>query len=416
MKHAWIIRLAFRNLRRYGRRTVITAGAIAFGLMFYVYVDSILVGAMDESERNLRRYETADGALAAPDYLEDRDHGKLGDSFDWRPFAAELEAAGVTTAPRIPFAADLIFYKGDFPEDGSIPARIIALDPVRDEEVFRLSESLGEGEWLESGRYGIVLGRWVAGDIGAEVGAWLTVTAETLDGFPQVFDLQVIGILDSPNPTVNQSGVYMSLDIADEYLEMAETVPVLHTRLPGLMPEGGIPERYLQAVETGKLRWFTWEELAADYVAMMEAETSGSASIIMLILIIAGVGISNTMLMAVLERRREVGMMRSLGMNDRHIRRLFLWESAGIGLVGSVLGVGIGALVNVFLVEYGLDFSFFFEENTFGYRITGIFYGSWHLQGLMTAFLLGVGLSVIVALISIRRILRIGIVESLRYE
>jgi ABC-type lipoprotein release transport system permease subunit len=329
---------------------------------------------------------------------------------------ASLESEGLHAVPRIPFPADLIFFKDPFPEDGFIPARVVAIHPEKDGEVFRLEETLVEGEWLQSGVDGLVLGLWAARDIGADVGSWITVSTLARDGFPQVFDLEVVGILNSPNPEVNGSGVYMPLDIADDYLAMDGTVPVVHIRSPGLMPLGGVPEASERVVLPQGTRWYTWEELAADYVAMMDAETSGSTSIIMLILIIAAVGISNTMLMAVLERRREVGMMRSLGMNDRHIRRLFLWESAGIGAAGSILGVGIGALINIPMVNRGLDFTFFFQENTFGYRTAGVFYGSWHWQGFLYAFILGIGLSVLVAMISIRRILRIGIVESLRFD
>ena len=138
--------------------------------------------------------------------------------------------------------------------------------------------------------------------------------------------------------------------------------------------------------------------------------------IILLILIIAAVGISNTMLMAVLERRREVGMMRAMGMSDSQVRKLFLREAAGIGFLGSFLGITIGALVNIPLVKYGLDYSFFFQGQSLGYRINGIFYGSWNAQGYLYSLILGVGLSVLVAAVSIRRFLRIGISDCLRSE
>ncbi len=130
----------------------------------------------------------------------------------------------------------------------------------------------------------------------------------------------------------------------------------------------------------------------------------------------AAVGISNTMLMAVFERSREVGMMRALGMSDRKIRSLFLWESTGIGVTGSFIGIFIGALVNIPLVKYGLDYSSLMRDADFGYRTDGIFYGTWHFPGYFYAALLGVGLSVLVAAVSIRRVLRMDIPSSLRYS
>jgi ABC-type lipoprotein release transport system permease subunit len=159
-----------------------------------------------------------------------------------------------------------------------------------------------------------------------------------------------------------------------------------------------------------------WKRQAPDYVAVMESEQAGSGLMIFLIMIIAAVGISNTMLMSVLERGREVGMMRALGMTDRQVRRLFLWESAVIGGVGSAMGLAFGALITFFFVRWGLDFSSVMKESNFGYRSAGHFYGAWHAPGFFYAVLLGVGLSVVVAWISTRRLLRLSIPAVLRYE
>ena len=63
------------------------------------------------------------------------------------------------------------------------------------------------------------------------------------------------------------------------------------------------------------------------------------------------------MLMAVYERVREIGMMRALGMRDRFIRLAFLLEAGGIGLVGSAVGLVLGAALNWYMVRWGLDLS-----------------------------------------------------------
>ena len=416
MKRRWIIVMAIRNLFRYRRRTLITAGAIAFGLTAYIWVDSFLAGADEQSVRNLRWYETADAAAAVPGYVERRETAPLGPSFLPDGLLAELDRAGYSATPRILFGADLVFYRDPFPEDGSIPGIIIAVDPRRDGRVFRLEDTLVDGRWLRPGEGGLVMGRRLAESLGAGLGYPLIAVTRTRDGYLQTLDLDVVGILDCPNPLVNRNGLYIDLDFADQALEMDGRVSLVHVSLPDGVRRRRREERLRILIANQGLDYADWRRLGADYVNVMQSERAGSALMIVLILLVAAVGISNTMLMAVLERSREIGMMRALGMSDRFVRRLFLWESAGIGLLGSIGGVVLGVMVNIPFVRRGLDLRLFMEGVNFGYRSSGQFYGAWHAAGFGYAVLLGTGLAVAVAALSIRRLTRLGIAESLRRD
>ncbi|MDD3824186.1 MAG: ABC transporter permease, partial [Sphaerochaetaceae bacterium] len=124
----FIISLAFKNLMRYKRRTIITAVAIAVGLMMYIFVDSLLLGAEYESMRNLRWYETSSARIMHTDYREDRMLMPLDVSIE-DPYSiiSQLEQAGYKAAPRIMFAADLILHSEDFGEDGNMAAQVTAV-------------------------------------------------------------------------------------------------------------------------------------------------------------------------------------------------------------------------------------------------------------------------------------------------
>jgi len=408
--------MAFKNLARYRKRTMITAGAIAYGLMMFLVMQSLLTGINRESETNLRLYETATGRIMVPGYWDERETFPLKKSFNPEILIPLLENSGAGYSPRISFGGDLVFYKDPFPEDGSIPGRFTAIDPVNDSEVFKLKDSLSTGEWLKDGEPGLLLGYWLADDIGAEIGSTVLVETRTRDGYAQVFDLEVVGFLNCPNPEITRSGMFLPLSVADEYLEMNGDVTEMNINFGGgrsaesdfMELAGEVGKNGLDAVD----RYI----LGADFFAISRAKAVGSGTIIFLILIIAAVGISNTMLMAVFERVRELGMMQALGMRRRQIRSLFLWESAGIGILGGVYGVGLGALVTWPLVKWGIDYSFLLRESSFGYRIQGHMYGVWDLKSMIAAFVMGVGMAVLVAAFSTHRILKLDIPSSLRFQ
>lgn len=416
----FILQLAAKNLMRYKRRTAITAVAIAFGLMMYVFVDSLLLGAELESMRNLRWYETASLRVHDSAYWEDRYFLPLDASIESpQPILDLLKTEGITATARTSFAADMILYQDDFGEDGNMSVQVTAINPTTDFDVYRFENTLIEGRFLQSGEMdGIVLGSWFAEDIGAKVGYWVTLVTRGKGGFYEAFDMEIVGIINCPNPNVNRSLVMMDIQAADLYLAMDGSISSidivlgeksnLNEVVQSLQPK-------LQAIDAD-LTLYTWEDLARDYLAILEAKQGGTGMILFLVFIIAAVGVSNTMLMAMYERMRELGMMRALGMRDRDILLAFLFEAGGIGLLGSVVGILLGCLANLYLVNVGFDFGFMLRDMDIGFRIQNVMRGAWSIPTLIKAFLSGIGLSMIVAFLPIRRALKLDIPTCLHHQ
>ncbi len=417
--------LAVRNLLRQRRRTFITAVAIAVGLSMFIFFDSMLTGLRVDSEQNLILYETGSARITTEAFWKDRENLPLKKSIE-EPGAVlqELEEAGYAAAARTVFSGELILRKDPFPEDGSMQAKITAIDPERDAEVYEIVESLTEGRMLKRDEPAVLLGQWLAEDIGAEVGYPLTIITRTKQGYFQTIDVEVVGLVNTPNPQVNRRGIFLPLETADYYLQMEGAVSRIDIRFPFHRNSKREMASIRAAVDlsnspgTGseELTLVSWQEISEDFVALAAAKDSGSRLILFLVFIIAAVGVSNTMLMSVYERIREIGMMRALGMKSAEIRWAFLLEAAGIGLIGSAVGLLIGAGANVFLVEQGIDYSFMMRDLDMGYRITGIMRGVWDYSTFVSAFLTGIILSVLIALIPTRKALKMSVTDALRYQ
>jgi len=416
-----ILSLALKNLMRYRRRTFITGSVIALGLMFYILMDSLLLGWFTGTERQYIDYQVASGRIVTDEWWEDRERLPLEYAIeDTADITKLLEERQITYTPRTDFMADLIFYRDPFPEDGSYQVAVTALDPLMDGEVFRLAESMknpdSRGSFLQPGDPGILVGNVLADKLHMQVGYPVGLEFTTREGYRQVLDARVAGIIKSGSHMVNLSGVFISLDTADRYLALEGAV----TGYSILLPPGGKSRlRELEANLPGGYRLLGYEEIASEFIAMQEMESGGMGVFLFIIFIIASVGVSNTMMMAVFERRREIGMMRAQGLSDRKIRVMFYLEAAGIGVVGALLGLLLGALLNIPLVNLGLNYGAMLKVDGDvvdfgGLVIDSRMKGVWSLKSFVYGAVFAVTVSSLASFFPVRRMMKEEVHENLR--
>jgi ABC-type lipoprotein release transport system permease subunit len=385
----------------------------------FILFDSILTGINIETERNLIWYETGSAMIMKEQLWEERENLPLQYVIEEpAPLLEELDSMGIAAAPRTSFSAEIVVYKDPFPEQGSIRVQVSAIDPNKDQDVFRLKETMVDGRFLEPEENGVLLGGWMAEDLGAKVGYPITLVTRTRYGVYQTIDLEVVGILNTPNPVINRSMAYIPIALGDYYLQMEGAVTELALHFPFTEDpdkKAASIASDLQAKDRG-LTVVSWRDLAHDFVEISSAKEMGTNLIMFLVFVIAAVGISNTMLMAVYERIREVGMMRAMGMSDAHIRLSFLFEAAGIGVIGGIIGVCLGVLVNIPMINIGIDYSSLLRDMDIGYRITGIMRGIWRPEMIVAAFFIAIIIAVVVAMIPTRKALKMQITDCLHYQ
>lgn len=409
--------MAMRNLARHTRRSIITAVAIGAGIAAFIALSSIMSGFAGDSNRNLHQYELSSAGIFASGYYEGKDSYRLERLIENADaLLEELDRAGFQAAARTSFRGELIMHYDPFPEDGSIPMVFTAIDPDRDSRVFLLADSLLSGRFLQANEE-LIMGRWLADRLGAEVGYTVSVSTRTRDGFRQLLDLEIVGIYETPNPIVDRNMVFIPLRTADEYLEMRGAVTSIHISLPVQFAEHE-DTREIRAITTqtrgDSLEVLSFAEMNLEMDEMMEMADAYTGLFSFLLAIIAIVGVSNTMLMSVLERQKEIGMLRSLGFRKSEIRNVFAFEAAGIGLIGAAFGLILGTLIQLFLVYAGLDYSFLLDEIDFGYRMSSNLYGQWDVPLMFIAAGVAVIIAGLVSWMPTRRILAKNICDSMR--
>lgn len=420
-----VIKMAFKNLFKHKRRTFMTAVAIAVGLAFYIFLDSLMSGWYVGTERQYLNYEVASGRIVRESWWKDKDRLPLAQSIEDTGTITELlDDLGFQYAPRTEFSADLVFYRDPYPEDGAFPVKVVAVDPVADAEIFDLAGSINreysQGEFLSDESDGIVVGNALADKLKIKVGYPIRLQFAGKMGYEEILDTRVIGIVKTEAHLVNLNGVFMSMKTADEYLEMDGAVTGYAIKAPA----GKRGAELLKKLRARLPEGYTvlgYEEIASDFMAMQGMENSFVGLFLFLVFIIAAVGVSNTMMMAIFERRRELGMLRAQGFSDGRLQIMFFLEAAGIGLIGAIAGLGLGALINIPLVNIGINYGALLQtEGDFvdfgGLVIDSFMKGIWSPRSFLLGGLFAVFVSSMAAFFPTHRMLKKSIPDNLRAD
>lgn len=413
MKIKYLFSLAFKNLTRYKRRTLITVMVLAIGIGVFIMMDSLLIGTRRESEINLIRYEMGNVKLVTADYWEEWKEMPLSSSIeDPQAVLDELESRGIDATARSVFRTNVVIPGGI---GGNFPGVVYGIDMARDSQVFDLLDQVSEGRLPEAGVEEVLMGEWMAQDLELSLGDVLLLQVADRAGGNEVMEVEIVGLINTPNPQVNMMGIYAPLDTVDYYLYMEGTATEIILSYPMQGPlnkSGAVHAEEVAAMFD--LEVHPWEDWSADYLAAADGDKYGSYIILMLVFVIAAVGFSNTLLMSLLERVPETGMMRAMGTTRGEIRRLFLLESTLQGFLGGITGCVIGALLNIPMVQQGIDISSMMRDFKMGYRISGIMYGSWEPTSFIIGIVSGLIIALAVSWFSIDRALKMKITDSVR--
>ncbi len=414
-----LLKIAFRNIFRSGRRTIITFSTIALGLTLMMVSMSLIEGLDLQSENNIIYSRTSHLNIVAKGYFEVRD--KLSVERTIKKPSEVIDKIAVldfirATEARTVFRAGLIVGMDELPCIG------VSTDPVSSPDLFNIKETVQKGEWLKRGEYTCLIGSDLAADTDLKTGDSVTirmVSSDNEDNFSwNAVDFEIGGIFESGNPEVDSAMVYIPKDIGNESLTMQNEATEICIRLKdGIDPEiaaGKIREH----LNTEELEVYTWKDLAGTFLAINETKKMNSAVITLILLFISSIGIINTMLMAVLERTSEIGTLMAMGMKKRELLFLFMAEGGIIGLAGSLCGSIIGGALSLWLEKYGLNLNIMGETmkklSSATYPVKDVFYGLFSFDHMLLAIALGTIFAIIATIYPALKATTLNPVDAIR--
>lgn len=406
-------RLALKNLWRHRRRTVLTAVVVAFGVLLFSAFDSLLSGFEEDSLRNLVRYESGVATVHAKGYWAEREDHRLDRVIP----GAEAVAARLRQVPGVRDATpELVFSAAVNTGVEETPVTATGIDPEHDPGVLDLKGAVRAGRYLRPGQPEALLGRELARLMELKVGDTFTLILRTERSTFEALDLEVAGLLGSNSPAVND-GVFLPLDVAQSAANLpggATHILVGSDRY--FRSLGSLPADVRQTVSavSPDLEVKSWQDWSGIYLLHAQSDRQNMSFILAIVALLAGLGVANNILLAGLERRREIGALKALGMTEGQITRLFMLEGMGIGLIGGLIGAVLGVGAVAYLVNVGVDYTKIQSGYDFGFAVEGLMRGAWNWATILGALVVGTALSFGVSYWPARRSARLDPAAVLR--
>ena len=348
MTVAPVLRLAWRNVWRNGRRTAITVLTIGAGLAALLFGQSLV------QTIQIQLVDKATGVYVG--HLQVVGTGTDDYKFPsvWIENPDPIERA-IADIPGVVFERRIVATGLASSKTESVGILLLGVQPEREKEVLTMDSYVAEGRFLGEEEDGVYLGRKLATALGVSLGDEIVIMSSAIDGSMGAELFSLVGIFDSGSHTFDASIAYVRLEAVQRLLAVDDQVNnfVLKLEKPETML--AVQKRLTETLSDKTLEVVTWEEVDPELVGVRDYQDALLSIILVVIFVIVALGILNTLLMAMFERIREFGVLMALGARPSVIRALVLVESMILGGLGAFVGGIIGGGLILYFGNYGLE-------------------------------------------------------------
>ena len=353
-----ILKIAFRNIFRQKRRTILTGLAMIVGFALL----SLTIGLSDGAYGNIIAMFTRnrighiqvhrEGYLDKPSlYKTINNAATVGETIQ--------SIVGVEAwTPRL-YGAGL----GSVGEK-STAVQIIGVDVIRETVATRFDQKIVEGSTLsETPSHEAVIGKGLAKIVSATVDSEIVIVSQGADGSIANDLYKIVGIAESGDDITDRVACYLHIDNAQELLVLERRVHEIVVIVSNINQVDKITSAIETQLNDSTLDVAPWQVVAKSFYRAMRTDQQGDAISRLVIMLIVAIGVFNTVLMSVLERTREYGVLKAVGTKPVQIFWLVVCEVVIIALGSICVGALLGALLNYLLSIYGITYP---QEITYG--------------------------------------------------
>ncbi len=214
---------------------------------------------------------------------------------------------------------------------------IRGIEPGDFDQIINLQSRVREGDWLVTGD-GALIGTELAKELGARVGDRLRLFVDD----DHATTIRVQGIFDLGAKDVNLRWVLVPLRQAQTLLSLDGGISLVEARVKNIFAANAVASAI--ADRTGLVA-DSWMKLNSQLMVALQSQGSSSTMIQVFVILAVALGIASVLVVSVVQKKKEIGILRAMGASRSQVNRVFLWQGAIVGVAGSALGTSIGLLL-----------------------------------------------------------------------
>lgn len=318
-----VLRLAWRNVWRNRRRSLITMSAVVFSVLLIAITRSLQYGSYDAMESQAVRLFTGEIQVQRAGYRDEQ-------TFEYALGGEDAWEEAVSSAPFVTGAARRLTGFGlASSRTSSAGVLVVGVEPAREASVTDFSDRLEDGVSLDAGSAGeALLGRVLARNLDVALGDTVVVLTQGLHNQMGAEAFRIRGLLKTGSLEMDRSTMVITLPDAQLLFSMEDRFTEVVLATEDFRRAADYARRIEQSLPGDGIRVYDWDTLMPELRQMILLDNVSGAIMLAFLLVLVGFEIFNTTTMAVLEREREFGVLQALGMRPGHLARLVATELA----------------------------------------------------------------------------------------
>lgn len=399
--------MAWRNIWRNSTRSIIIMLSVAIGLLAGIAVMALYKGMMRSRVRTVIEAETGHIQLHARNFTKDYEPSFILPGGD--TLLQQVRAiAGVRLAAQRSITQGMLSTP-----TGSAGVQINGVEPALEYSISQLKKKCVQGVGFTSARKNeVIIGKKLADKMKLRNGARLVLTFTDTSGNIVAGAFRVAAIYQSENAPRDERNVYVKINTLNDLLGTGSSFHEIALLLYHNDLVKPVQEQLQQKFPSIEVE--SWQQIAPETLLMVNTIDEYSYIILVIIMMALAFGIVNTMLMVILERTHEIGMMVALGMNRTRLFMLILLETVFLTMAGAPVGLGTAWLLIAYFNTRGLDLSGMGKEMLSSFGYSTIVYPEFPWERLAGVLIIVTGTALLSCLFPAMRALRLQPVEALR--
>ena len=340
-----LFQLAWRNVWRNKRRTVVTISSIFFAVLLALFMRSLQKGSYENMIRNSVELYSGYIQVHAKGYWQDKSINRLLDVTD------TLRQAIAATPHVGYFISRLETFALAASKDVSKGAMVIGTSPREEDRMTRLSAKVVQGAYFSDTTRGVLVSEGLARYLALGLGDTIVLIGQGYHGANAVDQYPVTGIVRFTNPQANANTIYAPLRLLQQFAGAPGLSSALVLSIDDLKKQDEVKAHLLSSLGD-RYEVMDWQQMQPELVQAIQSDNAGGIILLSILYMIIAFGIFGTIMMMSMGRREEFGVMVAVGMEKKALSLLVMLETCIIGFLGLLISLAMGILLLLYMYRH----------------------------------------------------------------